>query len=218
MASILPHALLHLIDELGNLPGVGPRTAERYAYDLLRRDPSVGNKLATAIAHLHANVAYCPKTFALIEKGQELSPLYTDPDRDKTVVAVVEEPLDVVAREMSWERGVSAYCVDTVPAALLAARSTHDPVVAIDTAIQLGGDTDTVAAIAGAIAGAHAPDRLPTTGIPAGWRAYLEELARAIAERRRPPRRLHPLVAVPRNVGVGLAMIGVILQARLIGW
>ncbi len=99
MASILPHALLHLIDELGNLPGVGPRTAERYAYDLLRRDPSVGNKLATAIAHLHANVAYCPKTFALIEKGQELSPLYTDPDRDKTVVAVVEEPLDVVALE-----------------------------------------------------------------------------------------------------------------------
>lgn len=99
MAAILPKALLQLIDELGTLPGVGPRTAERYAYDLLRRDPNIATRLASAIANLHANVAYCPKTFALIEKDQKLSPLYTDPDRDKTVVAVVEEPLDVVALE-----------------------------------------------------------------------------------------------------------------------
>lgn len=99
MAAILPKALLHLIDELGKLPGVGPRTAERYAYGLLRRDPSVAMRLADAMSHLHANVAYCPKTFALIEKDQELSPLYTNPERDKTLVAVVEEPLDVVALE-----------------------------------------------------------------------------------------------------------------------
>lgn len=99
MSSILPKALLHLIDELGKLPGVGPRTAERYAYDLLRREPGVAARVASAIANLHANVAYCPKTFALIEPGQELSPLYTAPDRDKTLVAVVEEPLDVVALE-----------------------------------------------------------------------------------------------------------------------
>lgn len=99
MAAILPKALLHLIDELGKLPGVGPRTAERYAYDLLRRDPSVATRLANAMQQLHANVAYCPKTFALIERDQELSPLYADPERDKTVVAVVEEPLDVVALE-----------------------------------------------------------------------------------------------------------------------
>jgi recombination protein RecR len=97
--AILPKALLQLIDELGKLPGVGPRTAERYAYDLLRRDPGVASRLANAIVHLHQGVAYCPKTFALIEKDQKLSPLYTDPDRDKAVVAVVEEPLDVVALE-----------------------------------------------------------------------------------------------------------------------
>jgi recombination protein RecR len=99
VAAILPKALLHLIDELGKLPGVGPRTAERYAYDLLRRDPSVATRLASAMQGLHANVGYCPKTFALIERDQQLSPLYTDPDRDKTLVAVVEEPLDVVALE-----------------------------------------------------------------------------------------------------------------------
>lgn len=99
MTAILPKALLHLIDELGKLPGVGPRTAERYAYDLLRRDPSVAVRLAAAISKLHDNVAYCPKTFALIEKDQAFSPLYTDPSRDKTIIAVVEEPLDVVALE-----------------------------------------------------------------------------------------------------------------------
>jgi recombination protein RecR len=103
VASILPKALLHLIEELGKLPGVGPRTAERYAYDLLRRDPSVATRVAGAITNLHAGVAYCPKTFALIEKDQQISPLYADPERDKTLVAVVEEPLDVVALERTGQ-------------------------------------------------------------------------------------------------------------------
>ncbi|MGH7196431.1 MAG: recombination mediator RecR [Candidatus Saccharimonadales bacterium] len=103
VAGILPKALLHLIDELGKLPGVGPRTAERYAYDLLRRNPSIAHRLSEAIAGLHDRVGYCPKTFALIEKGEELSPLYTDPARDKTLVAVVEEPLDVVAIERTGQ-------------------------------------------------------------------------------------------------------------------
>lgn len=103
MSSILPRALLHLIEELGKLPGVGPRTAERFAYDLLRRNPGVSARLATAMAELHANVSHCPKTFALIEKDQKISPLYADTSRDKTVVAVVEEPLDVVALERTGQ-------------------------------------------------------------------------------------------------------------------
>jgi recombination protein RecR len=103
VAAILPKALLHLIDELGKLPGVGPRTAERYAYDLLRRDPAVARRLAQAIADLSDGVKYCPKTFALIEHDQEISPLYADNARDKTIVAVVEEPLDVVALERTGQ-------------------------------------------------------------------------------------------------------------------
>lgn len=103
MASILPKALLQLIDELGALPGVGPRTAERYAYALLRRDPGIATRLAGAIVQLHNGVAYCPKTFALIEKKQDVSPLYTDPSRDKTIIAAVEEPLDVVALERTGQ-------------------------------------------------------------------------------------------------------------------
>ncbi|HSE29664.1 MAG TPA: recombination mediator RecR [Candidatus Saccharimonadales bacterium] len=103
MSAILPKALTKLIDELGALPGVGQRTAERYAYALLRREPGVSQKLADAMSGLHSGVSYCPKTFVLIEKGQELSPLYSDPGRDKTIVAVVEEPLDVVALERTGQ-------------------------------------------------------------------------------------------------------------------
>jgi recombination protein RecR len=99
MQQILPKALTNLIDELGRLPGVGPRTAERYAYYLLRQDPHQAMRLAQAVSELHNNVDHCKKTFALIEKGQELSPLYTNKTRNKKLVAVVEEPLDVVALE-----------------------------------------------------------------------------------------------------------------------
>lgn len=100
---ILPQALTHAIEELSRLPGVGPRTAERYAYYLLHGDPRQAERLADAIARLHEQIGYCKKTFVLVEKGQELSSLYTDPQRDKTVVAVVEEPLDVVALERTGQ-------------------------------------------------------------------------------------------------------------------
>jgi recombination protein RecR len=103
MQQILPKALTSLVEELGRLPGVGPRTAERYAYYLLRNDPQLSARLARAISSLHDQVGYCRKTFALVEKGQELSPLYTDPARDKKIVAVVEEPLDVIALERTGQ-------------------------------------------------------------------------------------------------------------------
>lgn len=96
---ILPPALTNVIDALGTLPGVGPRTAERYAYYLMRNDHSKSKFLADALTHLHEGVGYCKKTFALVSAGQELSDLYTDPRRDKTVVAVVAEPFDIVALE-----------------------------------------------------------------------------------------------------------------------
>lgn len=96
---ILPPALTNVIEALGTLPGVGPRTAERYAYYLMRNDHSKSKSLADALTHLHEGVGYCKKTFALVSAGQELSDLYTDPRRDKTVVAVVAEPFDIVALE-----------------------------------------------------------------------------------------------------------------------
>ncbi len=103
MARLLPAALEKLIDELGRLPGVGSRTAERYAYYLLRADQRINDSLATAIHDVHALVKTCPATFALIDADQELSPLYSDPERDKTIIAVVEEPLDIVALERTGQ-------------------------------------------------------------------------------------------------------------------
>lgn len=103
MAQLLPKALLDAIDELGRLPGVGARTAERYAYYLLRADPRTTDKLAAALRHLHEGVKQCPVTFALIDADQDVSSLYSDPSRDKTTIAVVEEPLDIVALERTGQ-------------------------------------------------------------------------------------------------------------------
>lgn len=99
MSSVLPKALTKLIDELGNLPGVGTRTAERYAYFLLKADSKTRQHLSEAIVAINDGVKLCPRTFALIDADQDISPLYTDTTRDKKIVAVVEEPFDVVALE-----------------------------------------------------------------------------------------------------------------------
>ena len=96
---MLPEALTRVIEALGHLPGVGPRTAERYAYFLFRANPQISNSIAKTLSALHSNVKLCPKTFALIDASEELSPLYTDASRDKTSVLVVEEPLDIYALE-----------------------------------------------------------------------------------------------------------------------
>lgn len=103
MAQLLPAALLRAIDELGRLPGVGARTAERYAYFLLRSDSHTASKLASTIANLHSGVKTCPVTFALIDADEEVSPLYADSGRDKQLVAVVEEPLDIIALERTGQ-------------------------------------------------------------------------------------------------------------------
>ena len=99
MAQILPSALLDTIDAFGRLPGVGARTAERYAYFLLRTKSQTTVELAKAIENLQTGVKICPRTFALINPEDEMSPLYSDSDRDKATVAIVEEPLDIVALE-----------------------------------------------------------------------------------------------------------------------
>lgn len=100
---ILPKALTALIDDFGNLPGVGPRTAERYAYAVLRRNPKSAKQLAHSLDRLHDRVKTCPKTFALIDSDDDVSPLYADSNRNKKIVCVVEEPLDIVAIERTGQ-------------------------------------------------------------------------------------------------------------------
>lgn len=96
---VLPPALIDLIEAFGSLPGVGPRSAERFAYYILRNNPSNAVKLSKALSELHNRIGYCKKTFALVEKDKEYSDLYTDPSRDKSIIAVVAEPFDLVALE-----------------------------------------------------------------------------------------------------------------------
>jgi recombination protein RecR len=100
---LLPPALSDLIEAFGALPGVGPRTAERYAYYLLRHGNDAPDKLAGALKQLNAGIGYCQMTFALVPAGKKLSDLYTDPRRDKATVAVVAEPFDLVALEKTGQ-------------------------------------------------------------------------------------------------------------------
>lgn len=100
---MLPKALLDLIDAFAGLPGVGPRTAERYAYHALKSDPHVAQRLADALQQLHEGINYCPRTFALMNASETVSPLYSDPTRDKQLVAVVEEPFDIIALERTGQ-------------------------------------------------------------------------------------------------------------------
>ena len=96
---MLPSALNDVIDALGRLPGVGSRTAERYAYFLLKSDSNISKNIADSLSRLHDGVKSCPITFAIMDATEEVSPLYEDPSRDKSVVLVVEEPLDIYAIE-----------------------------------------------------------------------------------------------------------------------
>lgn len=103
MSQLLPSSLINVINELGRLPGVGERTAERYAYYLLRADKHISSDLSSSIMQLKDGVKSCPITFALIDKNDEVSELYSDPSRDKTMIAVVEEPLDIIALEKTGQ-------------------------------------------------------------------------------------------------------------------
>jgi recombination protein RecR len=96
---MLPSALNDVIDALGRLPGVGSRTAERYAYFLLKSDSNVSENIANSLSRLHEGVKSCPITFAIMDASEEISPLYSDPGRDKSIILVVEEPLDIYAIE-----------------------------------------------------------------------------------------------------------------------
>lgn len=97
--SAIPKSLTRLIEALSVLPGVGPRSAERYAYFLLKSSQANSDELAHALENLHGSIKLCPATFALIDSELDSSPLYSDKSRDKHVVAVVADTFDIAAIE-----------------------------------------------------------------------------------------------------------------------
>ncbi|PLS74896.1 MAG: recombination protein RecR [Actinobacteria bacterium] len=97
-----------LIDELGRLPGVGPKSAQRIAFHLLKLSKEDAQRLSAAINEVKERVSFCRRCFNVAEvaaegDGDALCELCGDARRDATVVCVVEEPRDIVAVEKTQE-------------------------------------------------------------------------------------------------------------------
>lgn len=92
-------SLTRLIDELGKLPGVGRKSAERLAFHILRMHESEALGLAEAIRGVKQNVRHCRICYNLAEA--ELCPICTDAKRDQTLLCVVEQPRDLLALEQA---------------------------------------------------------------------------------------------------------------------
>jgi len=91
-----------LIDQLGRLPGIGPKSAQRIAFHLLKAPAEDAGKLASAITEAKDKVSFCPRCFNLAEGGGECS-ICQDPRRDPQIVCVVEDFQDIVAIERTRE-------------------------------------------------------------------------------------------------------------------
>ena len=94
-------AIQNLIDELGRLPGIGPKSAQRIAFYLLSADTADVNRLATALRRVKELVRFCEVCFNVAES--ERCRICRDPRRGDDVLCVVEEPKDVVAIERTGE-------------------------------------------------------------------------------------------------------------------
>ena len=101
MPSALARPLARLIDELGKLPGVGPKTAQRLAYHILRTSAPDAEALAAAIRSVKTDLRYCSVCFNIAETDP--CAICSSDERDAKVVCVVEEPLDVLAIERTGQ-------------------------------------------------------------------------------------------------------------------
>ncbi|MHB8438720.1 MAG: recombination mediator RecR [Acidimicrobiales bacterium] len=93
--------LQSLVDELGRLPGIGPKSAQRIAFHLLKVAPEDALRLADAIVAMKERVTLCPQCFNVAEG--DLCDICRDPRRDGTEICVVEDPRDIVAVEKTQE-------------------------------------------------------------------------------------------------------------------
>ncbi len=96
---ILPEPIQRLIAALERLPGIGPKTASRLAFFLLRADESVSAELAEALRDLKHKIGTCSVCFNITEAGREVCDVCADPERDGSMICVLEDALDVLAVE-----------------------------------------------------------------------------------------------------------------------
>jgi len=101
LPSALARPLARLIDELGKLHGVGPKTAQRLAYHILRTQSADAEALAAAIRSVKTDLRYCSVCFNIAETDP--CAICSSDERDARVVCIVEEPLDVLAIERTGQ-------------------------------------------------------------------------------------------------------------------
>ncbi|MBJ7609630.1 MAG: recombination protein RecR [Candidatus Dormibacteraeota bacterium] len=100
---LIPAAVERLAAEFGRLPGIGPKTAQRLTFHCMSATPESTQRLAGALRDLHDGVRACRRCFFIAD--DELCAVCSNPRRDRTLLCVVEEPLDVLAVERSGEFG-----------------------------------------------------------------------------------------------------------------
>jgi recombination protein RecR len=101
VSSTLIEPVARLIESFSRLPGIGPKTAQRLTYHLLRAPDTEARTLAAALVDVRDKVVFCDRCFNISD--QPLCPICRDPGRDGSRLCVVEEPLDVLALERTSE-------------------------------------------------------------------------------------------------------------------
>jgi len=101
MAGVYTQPVQALIDELGRLPGIGPKSAQRIAFHLLKLPSDDVSRLAMAISDAKARVRFCARCWNFADA--ELCPICLDDRRDPTMLCVVEESRDIVSIEKTGE-------------------------------------------------------------------------------------------------------------------
>lgn len=101
MAATLIEPVARLIEAFARLPGIGPKTAQRLTYHLLRTPETEARTLAAALIAVREQVVFCERCFNISDAA--VCPICRDPGRDQRLICVVEEPLDVLALERTGE-------------------------------------------------------------------------------------------------------------------
>ncbi len=101
MASAVIEPVARLVEAFARLPGIGPKTAQRLTYHLLRAPDAEARALARALIAVRDEVVFCDRCFNISDAP--LCPICRDPGRDEVTLCVVEEPLDVLAIERTRE-------------------------------------------------------------------------------------------------------------------
>ena len=96
---ILPEPIQNLVNALSRLPGIGPKSASRLAFYLLRAPEEVSSDLARALVELKSGTTFCPYCFNITAAGRTECEICASLERDPGLICVVEEPLDVIALE-----------------------------------------------------------------------------------------------------------------------